>query len=170
MYKLEKISSYPRSHEYPSRSRDLLNPSFQRLSVIKKSFKYMGPLYWYSVPATIKDFSLFHLFKGKIKKKPVIQSNDSSQLFRIIGYLSHISQNSNIIMDFFYRMVEHFRGASTGTVQLPSLSDFTLFHLATSAMFTVVPQEESIPVVVRLAFFALPVESVFQSDTDTKYS
>ena len=45
----------------------------------------------------------------------------------------------------------------------------TRFHLATVAMFMIVPQE-TIPAMVQLAFFALPVESVFQSDTDTKYS
>ena len=76
MYKLEKFSSFTRSHDYPTRSRDLLNPSFQRLSVAQQSVNFRGPLYWNSIPATIKDFPSFHLFKGKMKNH-LIQSYDS---------------------------------------------------------------------------------------------
>ena len=76
MYKLGNFSSFTRSHEYPTRSRDLLNPSFQRLSVTQQSVHFRGPLYWNSIPATIKDSSSFPVFKGKLKKH-LIQSYDS---------------------------------------------------------------------------------------------
>ena len=54
------------------------------------------------------------------------------------------------------------------TVHCPSRSGSGRFHLATVAMFTIVSQE-TIPVVARMALFALPVDSVFLSETDTLY-
>ena len=77
MFKLEIFSAFTSSHEYPTRSRVLLNPSFQRLSITQQSITYRGPMYWNTIPATIKDSSSFHVFKRKVREL-LIQSYESS--------------------------------------------------------------------------------------------
>ena len=68
MYNHCSLLEYNRAHNYATRNRELLLPSFQRLSVTQKSLFYMGPSIWNSIPNSIRTVESFYSFRKKLRK------------------------------------------------------------------------------------------------------
>ena len=67
MYKLNDHSTFTRSHDYLTRSRNLLNPNFHRLTVTQNSVSFKGPLEWNKLPIFVKESQSFEIFKTRVK-------------------------------------------------------------------------------------------------------
>ena len=68
MYKLNDFTPYLRIHNHATRSRNLLLPSFHRLTSSRKSISFNGPNIWNTIPPEIKLCSNILKFKIKYKK------------------------------------------------------------------------------------------------------
>ena len=68
MYNHGSLLEYDRAHNYATRNRELLLPSFQRLSVTQKSLSYVGPSIWNSIPNSIRTVESFYSFRKKLRK------------------------------------------------------------------------------------------------------
>ena len=69
MYNFNDHSTFTRSHDHLTRSRNLLNPNFQRLTVTQNSVSFKGPLEWNKLPIFVKDSQSFEIFKTRVKKQ-----------------------------------------------------------------------------------------------------
>ena len=67
MYKLPDHSKFIRSHQYSTRFRTQLNPSFQRLTSTQMFIDYRGPLEWNKIPPNIKNSQSLEIFKRRLK-------------------------------------------------------------------------------------------------------
>ena len=67
MYKLNDHSTFTRSHDHLTRSRNLLNPNFHRLTVTQNYISFKGPLEWNKLPIFVKESQSFEIFKTRVK-------------------------------------------------------------------------------------------------------
>ena len=67
MFKSDNFENYTSSHTYSTRSSNLLNPHYQRLSVTQHSLSYSGPSLWNTLPSTVKSSCSLLSFKSKLK-------------------------------------------------------------------------------------------------------
>ena len=68
MYNLNDHSTFTRSHDRFTRSRNLLNPNFHRLTVTQNSVSFKGPLEWNKSPIFVKESESLEIFKTRVKK------------------------------------------------------------------------------------------------------
>ena len=67
MYKANK-GDYKVSHQLNTRNRNILQPSFHRLTKTQHAFSHIGPSEWNKLPLILKESENIKLFKKKLKK------------------------------------------------------------------------------------------------------
>lgn len=76
MYRLSCMNLVScRTHIYDTRFRSDAIPSFQRLTQCQRSISFMGPNYWNTIPAQIRNAQSYSLFKKHLKQY-IIDSYD----------------------------------------------------------------------------------------------
>ena len=68
MYDHDTPTQFIRSHEYPTRQRDNLLPAHARLTLTLNSLSVVGPNFWTSIPADIRNSPSRNSFKFEYKK------------------------------------------------------------------------------------------------------
>ena len=68
MYSNQTNDEFQIQHQIPTRNRNRLLPSFNRLAISQRSITYAGPHIWNELPTEIKLSNSINIFKSKLKR------------------------------------------------------------------------------------------------------
>ena len=68
MYSNQTNDEFQIQHQIPTRNRNRLLPSFNRLAISQRSITYAGPHTWNELPTEIKLSNSLNIFKSKLKR------------------------------------------------------------------------------------------------------
>ena len=76
MFKRMNRNFYAGNHDINTRSRNTVQPPFQRLTLTQHSFEYCGPKIWAEIPSSIQNITKISTFKRKLKMYLIDQYHD----------------------------------------------------------------------------------------------
>ena len=76
MFKRINSNFYLGNHDINTRSRNSVQPPFQRLTLTQHSFEYCGPKIWAEIPSSIQNITKISTFKRKLKMYLIDQYHD----------------------------------------------------------------------------------------------